>query len=226
MPVRQLAFYGLMGLFLAILASVLWHQRRGPPDWQHDKPLARFHPPSPGRLPPSAVECCLSGIRLLKAGQVSLGADTMLAAYRQAPTVQMIYNLALAWHLSGSELAETAYRTAIQLDPAHRDAQYNLAQLLAGSGRPHEALLAYRALVERDPRDGTAWFNLGTLCGRLGMRNEAIAALRRAYRLLGDDAACRHNLHLARRLRPGWYGRALRRCDKARHRIRLRPLGV
>lgn len=204
LPWKHVAFYGAMGMFLAMVAGYLWQRREPPTGWQDDKPLARFQPLTPGCVPMAAVECCLRSIRLVQAGQAGLGAETMLAAYRQAPGVQMVYNLALAWHLSGSALAETAYRTAIQLDPSHRDARFNLAKLLADSGRPYEALLAYRKLLALAPDDGNAWFNLGTLQARLGMAPEAIAALRRARRILGDDPACRHNLRLARKLAPWW----------------------
>lgn len=204
LPWKHLAFNSLMGMFLALVAGALWQRRKAPADWRDDKPMARFHPLTRGRLPMPAVEGCLRGMRLVQAGQVGLGAEVMLAAYRQAPNVQMIYNLAIAWHLAGSPLAETAYRTAIQLDPAHRDARFNLAKLLTDTGRPYEGLLAYRELVRALPKDGAAWFNLGTLCARLGMGPEAVAALRRARKLLGDDVACRHNLRLAKRLRPWW----------------------
>lgn len=209
-----MAFYGLMGMFLALVAGGLWQRREVACDWQADKPTARFQPLTPGRVPLSAVECCLRSIRLLMTGHGELGREAMLAAYRQAPTVQMIYNLALAWHMTGAPLAETAYRTAVQLDPAHRDARYNLAKLLADTGRPYEALLEYRALVAAVPADGIAWYNLGTLQARLGMGREAVAALCRARRLLGDDPACRHNLRLARRIRPWWKAFGLPRLPK------------
>ncbi|HEY9854305.1 MAG TPA: PEGA domain-containing protein [Stenomitos sp.] len=204
LPWQHMAFYGLMGMFLALLAGLIWQRREEPADWQADKPLARFHPLTPGRLPLPAVECCQRGMRLVQAGQVRLGAEALLAAYRQAPGVQMIYNLAIAWHLTGSPLAETAYRTAIQLDPAHRDACFNLAKLLDDAGRPLEAIAAYRQLIAAVPGDGAAWFNLGNAYARLGMGAEAVSALQRARKLLGDDAACRHNLRLAKRLRPWW----------------------
>lgn len=205
LPWKHMAFYGLMGMFLALLVGKLWQSRALTLDWQEAKPMARFQPLTPGRVPMTTVECCLRAIRLVQAGQADLGAEVMLGAYRQAPGVQMTYNLAIAWHLTGSPLAETAYRTAIQLDPAHRDARFNLAKYLTDSGRPYEALLAYRELVAAVPSDGAAWFNLGTLSARLGMAQEAVTALRRARRLLGDDVACRHNLKLAKRLRPWWH---------------------
>jgi len=204
LPWKHVAFYGLMGTFLALLARLIWQQRKPVADWQDDRPMTRFHPLSPGRLPMPAVECCRRGMRLFKSGQLDLGAIAMLAAYRQVPSVQMIYNLAIAWHLTGSPLAETAYRTVIQLDPAHRDARFNLAKVLTDTGRPMAAVVAYRQLIAAVPNDGAAWFNLGNLYARLGMGAEAISALRHARKLLGDDAACRHNLRLAKRLRPWW----------------------
>lgn len=209
LPWKHMAFYGAMGMFFTLVAGVLWQRREVPAGWQEEKPLARFQPLTPGNGPMAAVECCLRAIRLVQAGEVALGTETMLAAYRQAPTPRMVYNLGLAWHLAGSPLAETAYRTVIRLDPTHREARYNLARLLADAGRPYEALVVYRELVAIAPDDGSAWFNLGTLQARLGLAPDAVAALRRARRLLRDDPACRHNLRLARKL-AAWWGRVPR----------------
>jgi len=59
--------------------------------------------------------------------------------------------------------AEAGYRRAIAADPANADARYNLAMLLAETGRRAEARRELERLLAADPTDDEARRELGTL---------------------------------------------------------------
>lgn len=60
-----------------------------------------------------------------------------------------------------AEIAEQAFRRAIDLDPALPEAQLNLALLLNRSGKPNEAIEQMETLLARSPGHAGAYFNLG-----------------------------------------------------------------
>ena len=64
--------------------------------------------------------------------------------------------------------AEHSFLSAIQHDPKHDGAPFNLADLLERQGRYTEALRYWKKAVELDPSDMTAALRLARLQGRLG----------------------------------------------------------
>lgn len=57
--------------------------------------------------------------------------------------------------------AEAAYQEAIRLQPDEWASQYNLANLYAGDGRMHDAILKYQRVLQIDPKCAKAWLSLG-----------------------------------------------------------------
>src|SRR5262249_19717097 len=76
--------------------------------------------------------------------------------------------------------AERLYRRAMNIDPHHPAAAFNLANLLRTRGRALEAEALYRQAVERDRAFAGAWYNLADVLDEQGRTAEGIAALERA----------------------------------------------
>ncbi|MFA6180472.1 MAG: tetratricopeptide repeat protein [Candidatus Methylopumilus sp.] len=81
--------------------------------------------------------------------------------------------------------AETAYRKAIEIDPAYASPWNGLGNLLKNHlGRYEEAEAAYRKAIEIDPASACPWNNLGNLFqDHLGRYEEAEAAYRKAIEI-------------------------------------------
>ncbi|HJP92059.1 MAG TPA: tetratricopeptide repeat protein [Pyrinomonadaceae bacterium] len=67
------------------------------------------------------------------------------------------------------EEAENSFLSAIQHDPKHDGAAFNLAHLLEKQGRDEEALHYWKKAVEFDPSDTTAAMRLKRLQSKLGV---------------------------------------------------------
>tara|TARA_R110000868_G_scaffold11116_10_gene54513 strand:- start:4513 stop:5844 length:1332 start_codon:yes stop_codon:yes gene_type:complete len=74
--------------------------------------------------------------------------------------------------------AESAYRAALQLDPAHPGAQNNLGVLVARRGDAAGALDIFDRLLASEPGYASAHFNRGNALRALNRRHEAIEAFR------------------------------------------------
>ena len=105
------------------------------------------------------------------------------------------------WFLYGDSIeaeditaAETAYRTAIDLDASHAEAHLNLGRLLHTSGEADEALDHYRHAIELYPSDATAWFNAGVAYEDIGRYSEAQAAYEEALAIEPDFSDAHFNL--------------------------------
>jgi tetratricopeptide (TPR) repeat protein len=82
-------------------------------------------------------------------------AQEATAANREASLYDVVGNL--AWQLGDTAGAETAYLTAIELDPAYPWAYISLAGVYDGGGRLDEALALLELGLERNPED--AWIH-------------------------------------------------------------------
>lgn len=209
---RSLQLLALLGLTMgaAWLASVL-------ADTGHLLPLAAAGPPehasplaerlrglsfetgrvvvSSGRdapvVSPDAVPA------LLAAAEVSLHEGRTWDALASAGlAVRTLPDRPLGFHLLGLalqrrsrfDLAEAAFRTALDRDPTRSDSRYELGLALQARGRLHEAQGEWQLLIERDPRHGPAHARLAALAYRLG-DEAALDEHRAAARALGADLA-------------------------------------
>ena len=123
------------------------------------------------------------------------------------------------WELerSSSAEAESAYRSALQLDSQHADAHLNLGRLLHESGRLGEAESHYRAAAELATHDPTGWFNLGVLFEDTDRLADAADAYRRAIAIDPLSADAHYNLG-------GVYERIGRPQEAIRHLAQFRRL--
>jgi len=88
--------------------------------------------------------------------------------------------------------AETTYREALAIDPAHEDSLYYLGQVLAEAGRPDEARDQFRRLVAVNPHSARGHLALGALLSSPGSGGAADIAqaeihLRRAHDINGEE---------------------------------------
>lgn len=96
-----------------------------------------------------------------------------------------------------SELAETAYRKAIRMDPDFLPARANLANLYNATGRNDAAEQVLREGIERAPDQGELHYSLGLLLAEEKRLEEATESLGRAAALLPARARAHYNHGLA-----------------------------
>jgi tetratricopeptide (TPR) repeat protein len=81
------------------------------------------------------------------------------------------------------EEAIACYRKAIDIDPKHAWAHYNLGVALKAKGKVEEAIACFRKAIDLDPKYALAHNNLGIALGNKGQLDEAIACFRTAIDL-------------------------------------------
>lgn len=203
---RAWLFWGLMLLTLAGLARHMWRterrRRASLPTWYPAQPGRLILPwPGPGVLDPASQ----TAIAAMSLGRWQAGADALWRILETTPgTAWHYYHLGLANQFLGRAWeAETAYRTAIQLDPSWDAPHLNLARLLEATHQPAEAVIAYRRLLLAQPDHSQGHFNLGHLYVELGMTDHAIVTWQAARKLAPRDPALKTNLRaLMRRVQP------------------------
>ncbi len=80
--------------------------------------------------------------------------------------------------------AETAYRSALTMEPTDVKVWNNLAGLLYENlQRPVEAIRCLEQSLKMDPHNKLCWSNLATMVGRLGQHDKAMACADRAIAL-------------------------------------------
>lgn len=77
-------------------------------------------------------------------------------------------------------LAEEAFRKAVSLQPAHREAGVNLAATLHKLGRSDDAIAAYQEVLQSNPSHAGAENGIGVVLLAKGKTSAATAAFRRA----------------------------------------------
>ena len=75
------------------------------------------------------------------------------------------------------EEAERHYRLALQENPEHSTAAFNLGIALEDLGRLADAIEAYRRALAADPKLADAHFNVARLYDRMGKRAAALRHL-------------------------------------------------
>ncbi|HEU5181962.1 MAG TPA: tetratricopeptide repeat protein [Candidatus Polarisedimenticolia bacterium] len=118
-----------------------------------------------------------------------------LATSRDAPSspkAQFNWGVFLEEHSDAR--AEAAYREAARLAPDWSDPRYNLAGILAASGRLTEAIEEYRAALAIRPDDARAVLNLGYALYRAGRHPEAVELYQRFLKERGESAPVLNSL--------------------------------
>jgi Flp pilus assembly protein TadD len=116
--------------------------------------------------------------------------------------------------------AEQLYRTTLVQSPTASLPRYNLALLLATSGREAEAISTYEDYLRLNPLDAEAENNLGVLEAGAGRTADAIAHYTAALRLAPRFAEAHNNLGTAYAQDRGRRAEAAHEYEAA---VRLRP---
>jgi tetratricopeptide (TPR) repeat protein len=129
-----------------------------------------------------------SGLKMEAVQRVTHGQSSPEAFYRQGRYYhgQARYNLAL-----------TAYRQALELQPRHVDALTGMGVVYATLGQYDEALRLFGAAASLDPGSATARNNLGYIHWLRNEHEQALQAYRQALKLDPLNARARDNLRLA-----------------------------
>ena len=118
----------------------------------------------------------------------------LLLSERAAQAPDAAFAQALAHHKNGEiEQAAALYMRAIQLDPHHIGALFNLAALHAALGLKQEAERGYREVLKVSPADADALSNLGNLLQPQGRIEEAEDLYRRALVIKPSHTVARVN---------------------------------
>ena len=142
------------------------------------------------------------GVLALQVGQHALALDYIGASLRIQPAAEPFSNLGNALLAVGRTAeAETAFRTALSLNPDFGDACNNLGSLLRDLGRTPEAEDYLRTAIRLVPHSAAAHHNLANLLRDSGRLSEAEASYREALRCRPDFPAAHSDLgHTLRRL--------------------------
>jgi protein O-GlcNAc transferase len=113
--------------------------------------------------------------------------------YRQALDIEEDANLLVLLssavsHLDRNDAAEECLRKALEINPAHEEAHYNLGFLYKANGEFALAETHLKRALEIDPKYVLAYAELGQmLAGQKDRKNEAVSLLRRAVMYNPDD---------------------------------------
>lgn len=101
----------------------------------------------------------------------------------------------LTWQRNQTYRDESAlWADTVARRPANPRAHYNLAEILARSGRKLEAVSHYETALRLDPDYAEAYNNLGVALNELGRRDEAFGKFDRSVRIDPGNPVARYNL--------------------------------
>ena len=145
--------------------------------------------PSSGQL---ALDFSVAEVATLAAPVVERGLDRPGAP--SDPSADDWYDTGLDLEAVSPPEAAAAYRRALELDPAHHEANLNLGRLLHEAGDLDGALVHYGRARRADPRDARAPYNAGVALEDQGMDEQAAQAYQAALALDGSLAEAHFNL--------------------------------
>ncbi|HEY2659125.1 MAG TPA: tetratricopeptide repeat protein [Caulobacteraceae bacterium] len=115
-----------------------------------------------------------------RSGAHDAGGRAAERAAQIQPTAGRLANLGVLLRAAGrTHEAETAYRQAIDLDPAFVAAHHNLGNLLIDRGDLTAAETSFRQALHLNADHGEAWHSLGNVLQRTNRPEEAIGAFQR-----------------------------------------------
>jgi Tfp pilus assembly protein PilF len=166
------------------IVALLWVAWPSP----ENAPAPTVPPPETAAAPPATAGPSTGGVP--DAGAVSAARARFASADDR--------NAGNAAYAQGDdEVAEGAYRAALQHDPGDLEARNNLAQVLTRSGRIAMAIDEYDLLVAADPSRWAFRFNRARAYSLLARWPEAIAEYKVAAGLFPQDYVTHYNLGLA-----------------------------
>lgn len=108
-------------------------------------------------------------------GRLNEAEQQFLEAIAVRPLASTYSNLGSLYRRKGDfPQSLSMYQTALQIDPADRDAYFGLGILFAQTGRTDDSALAYKRAIELRPEDASSHMNLGVLHLQQGNVNAAI----------------------------------------------------
>jgi tetratricopeptide (TPR) repeat protein len=107
------------------------------------------------------------------------------------------YMLGLSsWKAGDLAGAESAFNTALTLEPTHERSLYNSARVLIEAGKASEALPRVEQILSQDPTSGEGYRLLGRTQYALGQVDEAVDAYQQALAIDVNDVWAMNNLGL------------------------------
>jgi len=106
------------------------------------------------------------------------------------------------------------FKKAIEINPNHPEAHYNLGTTYGEKGILNEAIVEFKKAIEINPNHPDAHNNLGTAYYHKGMYDEAIVEYRKAIEINPNHPGAHYNLGTAYR-KKGMYDEAIDKFKKA-----------
>jgi tetratricopeptide (TPR) repeat protein len=124
--------------------------------------------------------------------------DAQAVAHPEDPVV--LYNMGVAHSAAGSnDIAEAAYRVAMEIDPGYAAAHFNLGCTLLETDRAKEAKDEFETVTRLAPEMAQGHFMLGTALGVLGLPEQAIQATELGLRIEPESAGALFNIGTSHR---------------------------
>jgi putative glycosyltransferase (TIGR04372 family) len=137
----------------------------------------------------------LKGAALLQQGMTAEAVMLIQQAARSSARADYYCDLGTACYIMRDRArAEAAYRQALEIDPRHDDAAYNLANLLRERHEIPAALALYGQVLERKPQHDLAWNNCGLALLGIDQTAEAQRCFAQALQINPQNAQALLNL--------------------------------
>ena len=136
---------------------------------------------------------CLMGQRLVRSGIISLKASQLIGGVLALSAVVALGTVTFQRNIDyHSELS--IWQDTVNKSPANERALNNYGNVLAGCGRPVEAIAHFKKAIEIKPDYVDAHNNLGNALAGCGQFSEAIAHYRKVLDINPDDLIALNNL--------------------------------